>query len=293
MARNSENAPSEPSGRRRRPPEEGGSHLREHFRDSIRDALSGVDVDELQGKATLPVPTDVTLLTREVVTDLELELSKLRAERAQLEQRGVGAVEAPVEPPQRGGRWSWGRGRAAAGEVEVDAAGESSTAAWSVARAMRPVADDVREAAPGVASVPAAPVSPAPGGLGAVVPEAPVPPTAKLPLTAASPAAPDAVAHPGATPQSAPKSRTTAAPAPPKRRQPQRRTALTDGELDSVVAPLLAELATLRAEVRDLRGDPESNTPGRRPNHQMVKLVAGVLVGFALIVIALAVVLKA
>jgi hypothetical protein len=126
-----------------------------------------------------------------------------------------------------------------------------------------------------------------------VVPELPVPPTAKFPLTTASPAAPDAIAHTGAPPQSAPKSRTTAAPAPPKRRQSQRRTPLTDGELDSVVAPLLAELANLRAEVRDLRGDPESNTPGRRPNHQMVKLVAGVLVGFALIVIALAVVLKA
>jgi hypothetical protein len=62
-------------------------------------------------------------------------------------------------------------------------------------------------------------------------------------------------------------------------------------ELESVVAPLLAEVASLRAEVRQLRGEPASRHSPR--NREMVKLVAGVLVGFALIVLALAVVLRA
>jgi hypothetical protein len=241
----------------------------------------------------------VTLLTREVVTDLELELSKLRAERAQLEQQSAGAAPA-VEPPQSGGRWPWGRGKTAAPPVagENGAVDGASTVAWSVAQAMRPVADGLPGAAPGVAPVPAAPVSPAPRGRGSAVPQASVPPTpAKFPASSprpANPAAPGALAPPAATPQSAPKSRTTPTPAPPKRRTPPpRRTPLSDSELDSVVAPLLAELANLRAEVRDLRGDPDSELRTRRPNHQTVKLVAGVLVGFALIVIALAVVLKA
>jgi hypothetical protein len=99
----------------------------------------------------------------------------------------------------------------------------------------------------------------------------------------APPAAPEALAPPIAPEIAAPAAR-------PRRRRPQ---ALTDTELESVVAPLLTELANLRAEVRNLRGDPESHLPIRPSNRQMVKLVAGVLVGFALIVVALAVVLKA
>jgi hypothetical protein len=67
---------------------------------------------------------------------------------------------------------------------------------------------------------------------------------------------------------------------------------LSDAELESAVAPLLAELAYLRAEIRDMRGEEPLRSP-TRDSRQMVKLVAGVLVGFALIVIALAVVLKA
>jgi hypothetical protein len=254
MARNSENAPSEPSGRRRKPSDEGGSHLRQHFRESIRDALHGVDVDELQGRVTLPVPSDVSLLTREVVNDLEVELAKLRAERAELEtRRGAAVRSAPA------------RGNGTAGHSAV---------AWSVARAMEPVAEGVRGSAPDSASGPVAGGSPAPG-----------PPRAQV--SPASSAAPGAVIPPAAAPQSAPKSER-----PGRRRRPH---TLTDAELEQVVAPLLAELANLRAEVHELRTDPAATDAPRRPGnqYQMVKLVAGVLIGFALIVAALAVVLKA
>lgn len=402
MARNSENAPSEPSGRRRKPPE-GGSRLREHFRDSIRDALSGVDVDELQGRRIVRVPSDVSLLTREAVTDLEVELAKLRAERAELERRaaeraGGGAavaveVEAPPEvavaeaaPPApvepealevaeapesaeapRRGRLPWRRARPAAVEVEREeaapgvpdgngAAVAGSAVAWSPARAMQPVEDRVAEApveaAPaeptaaegippahggasvlvdGVAPAPesspalptldAAPASPAaaapapveeaPPEVALAAPEAPTEallaaPEAPTEWHTAPPEAPAAPSEEETAPRSAapaapttptaPPSKRPTTPAAPRRRAPQRRPSqLTDAELESVVAPLLAELANLRAEVRQLRGDPDDPAPLRAPgnNRQLAKLAAGLLLGFALIVVALAVVLKA
>jgi hypothetical protein len=295
MARNSENAPSEPSGRRRKLPE-GGSHLRQHFRDSIRDALSGVDVDALQGRTSLPVPTDVSLLTREAVTDLEAELAALRAERAALERRAAERASAaaavvdappvaeprgePAEPPrpepaapQRGGRRPWGRGRPA--RLEVDDGGTATsgeepgptTVPWSLARAMEPVAESRsrRDPAPKAAATVAAEPPPA----------ATAAPAVPGPQAAPAPAEPPSV------------------PAPRRRSSAARRQAVTDTELESVVAPLLAELANLRAEVRELRGDPDAAIPARQSNRQLVKLVAGILLGFALIVVALAVVLKA
>ena len=257
MARNRENAPSEPSGGRRRTPE-GASALRQQFRDSIRDALSGVDVDELQGRSTLPVPSDVSLLTRETVSDLEAELAALRAERAELErkaqERTAGATaavavveEAPAaEPPPAAGRWSWRRGRLESVEIPDEEAEAAPAVPWSLAKAMEPVAERPRGEAR-----PSAPVA---------EPELPT--------------APDLEAE-----------------SPQPRTEPQ---PLTDSELEQVVAPLLAELANLRSEVRQLRGDPDA-APSLRPasNRQLVRLIAGVFVGFALIVIALAVVLKA
>ncbi|HXA29820.1 MAG TPA: hypothetical protein VN193_13860 [Candidatus Angelobacter sp.] len=274
MARNSENAPSEPSARRRKPPEEGGSHLRQHFRESIRDALTGVDVDALQGRTSLPVPSDVSLLTREVVSDLELELAKLRAERAELEKGGTAeaVASAPAPAPAAAPRWRARR----RGRVEADAAGGvgngvASRVAWSVGRAMEPVGEGSRESAPDGDAGPAANGAPAPGDIAAAAEIAAGP--------AAETAAPGAVTAPASTSQSAPKSS----------------SALSDTELESVVAPLLAELANLRAEVRDLRGDASADVPANRAisQSQLVRLVAGVLIGFALIVIALAVVLKA
>jgi hypothetical protein len=67
---------------------------------------------------------------------------------------------------------------------------------------------------------------------------------------------------------------------------------LSDTELESVVAPLLAEVASLRREVAHRRGAPGTGDPAAR-NRQTVKLVVGVLLGFALIVVAMAVVLRA
>jgi hypothetical protein len=262
MARNSEIASSEPPGRRRKPTE-GGSRLREHFRDSIRDALSGVDVDALQGRRTLPVPTDVSLVTREEVTDLEAELAALRAERAVLEQ---GRTQRELPAP---------------GEAEAET--RASSVPWSPARAMAPLDAPPgtaqkggrgrrgrAQAGPGPRPAAASPASAAP----AAAPRPALPPRPTLPAPPSRPAAPPAAAMPPAA------VRGTAHEAP-----------LSDAELESVVAPLLAELASLRDEVHSLRGEPP--TSPRRDNRQMVKLVAGVLVGFALIVIALAVVLKA
>ncbi|HEV7680122.1 MAG TPA: hypothetical protein VGQ42_16295 [Candidatus Dormibacteraeota bacterium] len=75
--------------------------------------------------------------------------------------------------------------------------------------------------------------------------------------------------------------------------QAQDTPALSDAELEAVVAPLLAEVQSLRAEVEQLRGPlPDLTTPAAR-NRNLMLLALGVLVGFALIVIALAVVLKA
>ncbi|HZS15849.1 MAG TPA: hypothetical protein VFC09_14735 [Candidatus Dormibacteraeota bacterium] len=348
MARNSESTPSEPSGRRPKPAE-GGSRLRQHFRDSIRDALSGVDVDELQGQRTLRVPSDVSLLTRDTVTDLEAELAALRAERAELARKaaarravleqqraGVAAVvEAPAreepgeaapavaevvgepveEAPPRAARWPWRRGRLAAVEVEpADQAqpgdGNGAGVAWSVARAMEPVVDG--PAAPAVAEVvapaheaavePAAAVVPATDDpiaaeleVDPVAVEAPpaevAPPVHEGPVgpAAAVVPAPETLAAEAETSQTAPPQRSPRAPV--RRRRP---AAPGDSDLESVVAPLLAELANLRQEVRQLRGDPEAAGPTRLPSgRQLVRLVAGLLLGFALIAIALIVVLKA
>jgi hypothetical protein len=258
MARNSENAPSEPSGRRRKPPEEGGSSLRQHFRDSIRDALSGVDVDELHGRSSLRVPSDVSLLTREAVTGLEEELAKLRAERAELEHR---AVEAPVAAPAPAPRWPWRRGKGVVAVEEAEDGSPASAVAWSVAAAMEPIVEGRHRSAP-------------------------VEVVEEIPAEIST--APEPTSAEAATLDPAPDSGVTA----PKPRRRPRNATLTDAELESVVAPLLAELSNLRAEVRELRGDPEV-VATRTTNAQLVKLVAGVLVGFALIVVALAVVLKA
>jgi hypothetical protein len=316
MARNSENAPSEPSGRRRTPTE-GNSRLREHFRESIRDALSGVDVDELQGRRTLPVPSDVSLLSREALTGLEAELAALRAERAELERRAASrggggaalavAVEAPpveeepaaaprgVEPqpgvdaPRRAARLPWRRARPAVVEVEraggAEGDGDGAALAWSLARAMEPVADrPAATAAPAAsAEAPVAAPEPRPPAAATVAPEAMVPPQAPAPQPAPPPDAALQTAPPSKPPRSTPARRRT------------RSTQLTDAELESVVAPLLAQLANLRAEVRELRGDPDEPAPLRAPtdSRQLAKLAAGLLIGFALIVVALAVVLKA
>ncbi|HEX5273444.1 MAG TPA: hypothetical protein VFW33_23265, partial [Gemmataceae bacterium] len=227
------------------------------------------DVDALQGRSTLPVPSDVSLLTREAVTDLEAELAALRAERAELERRaqeraaGQTAAVAVVEEAAPA-RWGWRRGRIDAAPVEPE--GEvAPPVPWSAARAMEPVGEkprSARKSAPGVASdAQAAP---------AVAPEIP---------------APDAIATQEPNAATAPQLEVVTA---------QPRTPLTDSELELVVAPLLAELANLRAEVRDLRGGPDA-VPSLRPssNRQLVRLVLGVFLGFALIVAALAVVLKA
>lgn len=246
MAPNREIAPSTPSGPRRRP--QGGS-LRDRFRDSIRDALSGVDVEELQGQTPASSPRgggDVPPVIRPTVTGLEAELQALRAERAELERRAAA----------RGSR------AAAAAAVEVVASpedtpvGDASAVPWSPQRAMLPV--------------------PASGGL--VPPAAPAPP-------ARAPIPPDAVARVPRPPAAVPKPRRSARPAAAAAHP------VRDTGLESVVAPLLAEVASLRAEVEHLRG-PSAGTGAPR-GRQLLKLVIGVLVGFALIVIALAVVLKA
>jgi len=272
MARNSETAPSEPSPRPGTPPEEGGSRLREHFRESIRDALAGVDVDALQGRASLRVPSEVTVFTREAVADLEVELAALRAEREEL-RRGQGVVEASVAAVTNG-------------------AVAASSVAWSVAKAMEPVgeslaAEGVLGAAPVGNDAPPAAVSPAPE----TVPEAETAEAETASESVPTPRevpAPEGVPNQRRTSPTAPRSKR---PATPAARRP---TPLSESELESVVAPLLTELSNLRAEVRLLRGDPDTPLAARpTTNRQLVKLVAGVLLGFALIVIALAVVLKA
>jgi hypothetical protein len=273
MARNSENAPSEPSGRRRNKAPEGASALRQQFRDSIRDALAGVDVDALQGRPTLPVPSDVSLLTREAVSDLEAELAKLRAERAELERRAQaraagGGVAAVAVVEEALPRWGWRRGRIdAAPEVAEDAEAQAPPVPWSPERAKEPVGG----------------VSEKPRSDRKSAPDAPSPAESSAP--AESPAALNPIATQDTNPATAPQ--LEAAPV-------QSRTPLTDSELELVVAPLLAELANLRTEVRQLRGDPDAATslrPGS--NRQLVRLILGIFLGFALIVAALAVVLKA
>jgi hypothetical protein len=283
MAGNSEIAPTEPPGRRRKPTE-GGSRLRDHFRDSIRDALSGVDVDALHGRPGLPVPTDVSLVTREAVTDLETELAALRAERAALETRKAQTVATDARRGAVAAPAPWEEAEADPAELEEAEEREVqvSSVPWSPARAMVPLASPPGLARPGEKR--------GRGGRRGQ-PRVTLPPRPAAPVL---PARPAAAAPAPAAPVARPAAAGPARPSPPNAAPPAAPpddAELTDAELESVVAPLLAELASLRAEVRDLRGEPAG--PRGRDNRQMVKLVVGVLIGFALIVIALAVVLKA
>jgi uncharacterized small protein (DUF1192 family) len=264
-------AESNPSGPRRRPGRSGP--LRDRFRDSIRDALSDVDVDALQGR-TRAGSAGGALSVQETVSAIEAEVERLRAERAELQGRAA----APG-----------GNGSAVASRP------------WSPAKAMDPLPGE----APGGAPAAVAPRSPAsgaaprspratvssstpvrrrppaqrPGGAGTAAAA-----STRVPASAAGqPAAP-------ATPQTPriPRLARLRRPAAPSDAPP-----VGDAELEAVVAPLLAEVASLRAEVEQLRGPlPDLTTPAAR-NRNLMLLAVGVLVGFALIVIALAVVLKA
>jgi hypothetical protein len=286
MDPNREIAPSTPSGPRRRA--EGGS-LRERFRDSIRDALSGVDVDELQGQTRTSPPTgeDVPPVMRPTITGLEAELRALRAERAELERRAArgnraaAAVREVVAPP-------------ALPAAPPPPVGDISAVPWSPDRARVPVPPPIGPGLP-PASVPAVrqPIPPD------AVARVPRPPGAVARMSRPPDAVSGVPRPPGAVaPMSRPPDAVSGVPRLPAAvSRPRRgRAVARDVELESVVAPLLAEVASLRAEVEQLRGPSRPGPSGPADTargRQLLKLVIGVLVGFALIVIALAVVLKA
>ena len=209
-----------------------------------------------------------------------MDVDELQGQTRAPSQGGGGDVPPVIRPTITGLEAELQALRAERAELEGRAAVRGSrAAAAAVGDVVGPPSDAPVEDASVVPWSPRRAMLPVPAS-GDVAPPAASAPAARVPIP------PDAVARVPRPPASVPKARRSSRPAAAAAHP------VSDTELESVVAPLLAEVASLRAEVEHLRGPSAAGSDAPR-GRQLLKLVIGVLVGFALIVIALAVVLKA